>query len=96
MTIHDRIINWLGIESIAQHCLDIQRSIEFTNRALRDNAKAIDAHSAALGRIIAKLDPMYGRPEIDDERRADSDAIGREVIEKLLAEAKARDHTAPL
>ena len=59
----------------------------------------------ALGRIIAKLDPMYGKPETkpwkDDpaamqawaDRKAESDRLAEEAIKRLEAEDWARKHT---
>lgn len=46
-----------------------------------------------LGRIIAKLDPMYGKPEIDPARKTESDRLGEEAIARLIADSMARRHT---
>lgn len=48
---------------------------------------------AGVGRIIAKQDPLYGTVEVDPVRRADSDKLADEVIERLKAEDMARRHT---
>lgn len=47
---------------------------------------------AGLGKILAKVDPLYAQSEFDPARREASDAIGRQVIEKLLGEDRAQQH----
>lgn len=47
----------------------------------------------ALGRIIAKLDPIYGTSDLSAAKRAESDRIGEEAIHRIQAEDKARRHT---
>ena len=54
---------------------------------------AIAIHNRALGRIIAKLDPMYGKSDFDPERRAESDRLADEVIARLRAEHAATPKT---
>ena len=46
-----------------------------------------------LGRVIAKLDPMYGKSEHDPARKAESDRLGEEIIKRLIADNAARKHT---
>ena len=46
--------------------------------------------NAAMARLIAKLDPTYGIPEIDPKRKAESDKLGEAVIKRLKAEDEAR------
>lgn len=46
----------------------------------------------AVARIIAKIDPEYCRSEFDSKRRADSDAIGDQVLRKLLSENRTANH----
>jgi hypothetical protein len=46
----------------------------------------VSVTNLSLGRIIAKIDPAYATPEDDPKRKAASDAIGEEVIRKLLGE----------
>lgn len=57
-------------------------------------AKANSITEHALGRLIAKADPMYDKPEIDARRKAESDEIGEEAIKRLKAEYEARQHTS--
>jgi hypothetical protein len=56
--------------------------------AIRDD---IAVQSRALGRVIAKIDPLIAVPEDDPKspRRAESDAIGDAVIKRLMGEFKA-------
>lgn len=44
------------------------------------------ATNLALARIIAKIDPEYGRSEFDPKRKAESDALGDQIIRKLISE----------
>ena len=46
-------------------------------------------YDRAVGRIIAKLDPMYGRDEADPVRKAESDRISDEAIGRIYAEHAA-------
>lgn len=63
------------------------------HKPIMDELEQLRAIEPALGRIIAKLDPRFSTSETDVDRKADSDALGRIVIAKLLAEDKARRHT---
>lgn len=75
---------------------EIQEDQTFLSDKLDALAAAIDrkttqetARNLALGRIIAKLDPAYGRSEFDNVRKAESDRLGQEALDKLLGEAQA-------
>jgi len=84
--------NWLGISEIAVGVADIQLfqlGLADQQEKIREDLGAI---LPGLGRVIAKLDPMYGRDELDPERIAESDAIGEAVIERLKDEHAARMH----
>lgn len=65
-------------------------SLRSENSALRDQLvqlqRDIRILSQACGRVIAKIDPMFITPEDDPVRKAASDALGEEVIRKLLGE----------
>jgi hypothetical protein len=51
------------------------------------------AVSAALGRLLDKIDPTYGRSEIDPAVRAESDRLAEEAINRIMAESWARQHS---
>jgi hypothetical protein len=55
--------------------------------------KELRVATEALGKILSALQPMFARSEFDPERRAESDKLGQEVIERLIAEDWARKHT---
>lgn len=57
--------------------------------SLKKHTNQLALTNRALGRIIAKLDPMYGASEHDPVRKANSDAIGDEVIKRLQGEIEA-------
>lgn len=46
-----------------------------------------------IGRLIGKLEPLYGIPEDSPERRAASDKLGQDIINRLQAEHKAANHS---
>lgn len=46
----------------------------------------VSVTNLAIGRVIAKIDPAYIIPEDDPTRKAASDALGEEVIRKLMGE----------
>lgn len=43
----------------------------------------------AVARIVAKIDPQYGRSDFDPERRKESDELSNEIIRKLIVEHRA-------
>lgn len=44
------------------------------------------ASNRGMGRLIAKLDPLYAADELDPIRKKQSDETGAGVIKKLIAE----------
>lgn len=93
MTLINRIRTWLGIEQIINNQSAISGQLGQLQRGLQQVSGKVDAITPGLGRIIAKLDPLYGRPEIDPARKEESDALGEATIAKLKAEARAREQT---
>jgi hypothetical protein len=84
---------WSGnIEILFNTNLLLKQNNEFRTR-LERQSDDIRVLNAALGRIIAKLDPMYGVPEDDSARRAASDKLSNEIIARLKAEDASRRHT---
>lgn len=62
-----------------------------TNETLKrrlEQEKSLQALALANARLITKLEPIYGIPETDPKRRAESDAISDAVIKRLLSEHK--------
>ena len=90
MIFRDRIREWLGIADIESKMDYIIRSQQTSDNIARQIEQAIALHNAALARIIAKLDPLYGIPEDDPRRKAASDEIGNTIIAKLRGEIEAR------
>lgn len=54
----------------------------------RNMAIRLDPMLLGIGRVIAKIDPAFTKDPFDSKTRAESDEIGRKVIERLLAEHK--------
>jgi hypothetical protein len=82
---------YLGFTHLADYIAEAAINI----RDLQKQTDAIDRKlsviTPGLGRVIAKLDPMFAESELSPERKAESDRIGEEVINRLNAEAKARE-----
>lgn len=97
MWLRNRIRQWLGITDLqaTQNLTynNIKDQYHVFNNKLDKLSLQIGSITPGLGRIIAKLDPMYGRPEQDSARKAESDRLGDQVIERLKAEHLARQHT---
>ena len=51
-----------------------------------------NTNNLALGRILAKLEPVLAQSELDPARKADSDKLGNDIIKRLQAEQAVRDH----
>lgn len=79
----DWIRRWLGIDGLRYEIGEVQRGIK--NLAI--------ANRLGIGQIIAKIDPMFGKPEIDADRKAESDKLSQEAIARILADDMARKHT---
>jgi hypothetical protein len=88
--------NILGIADLQHSISDLEYKTDALRTQVRDALEEISSYKTkelALGRIIAKLDPNYGRHPTDDRRLiAESDAIGEEVIKRLRAEQRAIDN----
>ena len=63
--------NYLGINEIMEDL----RTVRYANDILSVTLKELFIHqratSSGVSRIIAKLDPMYGKPEIDPTCKAE-------------------------
>ncbi len=68
-------------------------AVESSNGDIQRIELRLSAMSAGMGRIVAKLDPMYGKSEFDPARKAESDKLGEETIRRLEAEDWARRHS---
>ncbi len=93
MSIQSRIQDWLGITTVKKTQAYIVDKLADINSNIGKVHRIVSAITPGLGRVIAKLDPMYGKDELDPQRRADSQALGEQVIAKLKAEDAARRHT---
>lgn len=86
MTLHNRIREWLGInEVLRQADTNRQLLLAISERIGAIHGQAIAANRG-MGRLIAKLDPLYGKDELSLERKAESDKLSEEIIRKLIAE----------
>ena len=88
----DFIRRWFGIAKLQDLLYNLIRDQEDLNTELLRVNGELRIHNAELGRIIAKLDPMYGIDELDPVRKAQSDALGKRVIDQLEGEDWARQH----
>lgn len=89
MSIQDRIREWLGInEALRQADTNRQLLLAMSERLgdVQRMKTDISIHNRALGRFIAKLDPLFASNEFSPERKAESDHIADEVIKRLVAE----------
>lgn len=74
----------------------IHKRMDYQDVVMNDILRRMDklnTFEPALGRIIAKLDPIYGTSDFSEAKRAESDRIGEEAIRRIQAEDKARRHT---
>jgi uncharacterized small protein (DUF1192 family) len=83
MTLQERIQTWLGINDLRQRIKSLESTIERLNTTHNQYRQVTNR---AFGRIIAKVDPIYGKDELSKERIAESDRIGEEVMRRLLSE----------
>ena len=81
------IRQWLGIEKNIE---ELKLDLFYVRKEIQKDYRVTQQ---ALGRIVAKLDPDYNKPESDPARKAESERLGEEVIKRLEAEDWARKHT---
>lgn len=87
---------WLGtsdlqdaIDNLTRHSINLQADIRSLDSRISILNGNVPVHNNAIARLIAKLDPLYGIPEDDPERKAASDKLSAQIINKLYA-----DHAA--
>jgi hypothetical protein len=81
----------LRLYEVQEDVVSLEHQISYLRNDVKAYAKVVAVQNAALGRIIAKLDPMYGKDELDPARKAASDELGQQVINKLAAERAAQN-----
>lgn len=93
MNLQDSIRKWLGISDMLRTTQKINADVDDLDKDIRRLRQDQIIQSAALARIVAKVDPHYATQgdELSPERRAESDRISKMAIDRLYAEAKARD-----
>lgn len=74
---------YLGHDQLIAHLMDLD---SFIRAQSRKQLELNGIHTAALGRIVARLEPLFAVPEDDPARKKASDELGEKVIEKLKAE----------
>lgn len=80
------IRHFLGLDEVITQ-LRALRDLRVSDRNEINALKGqITAANRGMGRLIAKLDPNYGRDELDPAVRAESDRISDAVIRRLIAE----------
>lgn len=86
---------------------DLQTSVETSSSRTQDMLiinsietkrliNRVEPVMIGIERIISKLDPMFAQSEnpLDNpNRKAESDRLGKEAIDRLLAENAARHHS---
>lgn len=82
--------DFLGITEIRNRLRRISHDTEGLSSRITNLERTL---LPGLGRVIAKLDPLYGVPEDDPARVAESKDLGEQAIRRIKAEAMARDHT---
>jgi hypothetical protein len=84
---------WLGIDDTITYLDSLSITVSQQHANTRD---AIAIHNRALGRLIARIDPMFFAEDnllSSDEykkRRAESDELGDKAIARIIAEHKAQ------
>ena len=80
---------WLGLDVHHHQPTDIKSDLGRLSVYINHLRIEIEIHNAALARIIAKLDPLYGQsenPADNPDRKAKSDTLSDSIIAKLRAE----------
>lgn len=95
MSVQSCVRQWLGIDAAISHAYNASMIADTNARELKALCSSISVHNLALARIITKLDPMYGKDELDPQRRADSNRIADEVLNRIRTENTAASKYNP-
>lgn len=87
------IRNWLGLTEMFDREVSIIMRLQKIHDMSEASLKEVRILGPSLGRIIAKLDPQYGKSEFDPIRKDESQALAEDIIKRLRAEDAARRHT---
>lgn len=111
MSIRRWIRDFLGITAdmefltrkLNYHSGEIEEAIITLQRSVEDLNRSVRVSHQGLGRLVAKMDPMFGRPEAQPDavapqsvkddwarRKEESDKLGEAAINRLFAEDDAR------
>ncbi len=92
MNLRERIRNYLGITGIRYEFSELENRLDALDATLKGMKAVNIATSVAIGRVLAR-DPVNTTSEFDPVRKAESDRLGAEAIDRLIAEDAARRHT---
>ena len=84
------MFNWLkdnlGIYDIHANLRTNRELLLSISERLSNIQEHLAIQNRELARIIAFVDPLYGKSEFSAERRAESDRIGQKVLQKMIGE----------
>jgi hypothetical protein len=80
------IHRWFHLDEIEDNQLILEQRLKDLHAEVIALKGQIIAANRGMGRLLAKLDPLYGKDELDPDRRAASDKLSNEIIKKLIAE----------
>lgn len=83
---------FLGTDDLANKVSSLYDNIERQTNEVKKMRGQLTPMLEALGKILVRLDPILAQSEFDEKRKAESDKLGREAIDRLIAEDKARRH----
>jgi hypothetical protein len=87
------IRKWLGLDKIQEDQHMIARCLARISTTQTLHLDQLKILYSGVARIIAKIDPEYSRSEFDPIRKAESDKLGAEVMNKLIGEHLAQRHS---
>lgn len=91
MSLKQRVRDWLGISRVIDQMNAIEIKQIANNNKVSDFNRNISVQNRAFGHILARINPILGIPEDDPKRRADSDALGEEIIRRLKGEVQVTE-----
>lgn len=81
---------WSRIRELEKANFNLNRRLEQWEQSLGKEYNFMKGQAIAankgMARLIAKLDPGYGRDELDPKVRAESDKLGDDIIRRLIGE----------